>query len=126
MLRWYRARSRAVARLLLAALASLAAATAAPHADDCRDALCVADVVGHEAADHSVEAPPAPDDHALHCIVCHWIRAFKPAIQSTTAAAPSIPDVVRVHPPFSGALSAFRAAQPPLRSPPSAPALITL
>ena len=123
MLAWYRAQSRALAALLLTAFVSLSAATAAPHADDCHDTLCVTDAVDHDAGDHSVQAPPAPDDHQLHCIVCHWIRAFKPAAQSSQTTTPSIPDDVLVRAPFVGTPSAFPAAQPPLRSPPASPAV---
>jgi hypothetical protein len=122
MLAWYRARVRGLAALLLVSLATLGASTAAPHQDDCHDALCVSSVVTHDPAAHSFEGPPAPDEHPLHCIVCHWIRAFKPSIEATSVSAASIPDVVLVHPEFFSTPGTFPAAQPPLRSPPASPA----
>jgi hypothetical protein len=122
MLAWYRARTRGLAGLLLVALASLAAATGAPHADDCHETLCVTAVVEHDPEAHRVQGPPPPDDHPLHCVICHWIRAFKPALQPAQAQTPPVPDDVLVHPPFVGTPAAFPAAQPPLRSPPASPA----
>ncbi len=122
MLAWYRARTRGLAGLLLVAMASLAAATGAPHADDCHETLCVSSVVEHDAASHRFEGPPAADDHHLHCVICHWIRAFKPAAQTAYSQTPPVPDDVLVHAPFVGTPAAFPAAQPPLRSPPPSPA----
>jgi hypothetical protein len=122
MLAWYRTRTRALASLLLVAMASLAAATSAPHADDCHETLCVTSVVEHDAASHRFEGPPPPDEHPLHCVVCHWIRAFKPAAPATQSQTPPAPDDVLVHAPFVGTPAAFPAAQPPLRSPPTSPA----
>ena len=123
MLAEYRRSARRVAALLLTAFASLAGATAAPHRDDCHDAFCaVSAETHHNAADHAIEGPPPTGEAPLHCIVCHWIRAFNPLLQSAQAAAPSTPDVAIVHAPFTGTPATFPAAQPPLRSPPAAPA----
>lgn len=121
MLAWFRTQARPLAALLLAAWASLGAATAVPHHDDCHDVVCLTTVPGHhDPSAHRVEGPPAPDDHPLHCVVCHWIRAFKPHWQSEDAPAPSIPDAAIVHTPLVALRSAVAAAQPPLRAPPTA------
>jgi hypothetical protein len=106
----------------LVTLASLAAATGAPHADDCHETLCIAAVVEHDPAAHQVQSVPPADAHPLHCVICHWIRAFKPAAQTAYSQTPPIPDDVLVHAPFVGTPAAFPAAQPPLRSPPHSPA----
>jgi hypothetical protein len=79
-------------------------------------------VVAHDPATHSFEGPPAPNDEPLHCIICHWIRAFKPATEVTYSSAASVPDVVLVHAEFFSTPATFPAAQPPLRSPPVSPA----
>lgn len=122
MLAWYRRRARHLAGLLLVAWASLGAATAAPHHDDCHDAVCLTASAGHhDESSHRFEGPPASDDHPLHCVVCHWIRAFKPDWHSQAVQAVSAPDAVPVHVVFTVLPSAFPAAQPPLRSPPQAP-----
>ena len=122
MLAWYRARTRSLASLLLVALASLAAATGAPHADDCHETLCITAVVEHDPAAHQVQGKPPSDAHPLHCVICHWIRAFKPAAQTAYSQTPPVPDDVLVHAPFVGTPASFPAAQPPLRSPPAPPA----
>jgi hypothetical protein len=123
MLGWYRRQASALAAALLVAFMALGVANAAPHHDDCHDSLCVTSVAAHNAADHRVEGPPQPDEHPLHCVLCHCIRAFKPAAVSAHREAPSIPDDAIVHAPFIGTPASFPAAQPPLRSPPASPAL---
>jgi hypothetical protein len=122
MLAWYRLRSRALASVLLVGLSCLTAATGMRHHDDCHETVCVSAAVHHNPADHSFEGPPAPDDHPLHCVVCHWIRAFKPVGQAVQSQTPSTADDVLVHAPFVGTPASFPAAQPPLRSPPATPA----
>lgn len=122
MLTWYRTHARTLAGLLLVAWASLGAATAAPHHDDCHDAVCLAALQGpHDASLHRVGGPPDPDEYPLHCVVCHWIRAFKPDWHSEVIQAASTPDTVCVYAEPSVLPSTFPAAQPPLRSPPQAP-----
>jgi hypothetical protein len=118
----FRLHARHVATLLLVAWASLAASTAAPHHDDCHDTVCLTAPAGHhDPTSHRFEGPSTPDEHPLHCVVCHWIRAFKPAGQSTAVQAASTPDVALVHVEPFATPSAFPAAQPPLRAPPLAP-----
>jgi len=115
----FRRHARSIAALLLVAWASLAAATAAPHHDDCHDTVCLTASAGHhDPASHRFEAPSTPDEHPLHCVVCHWIRAFKPAWQSEVIQAASTPDAVPVHVEPFATPSGYPAAQPPLRSPP--------
>lgn len=119
---WYRFHARGLAALLLVAWASLAAATAAPHHDDCHDAVCLTDVSRHhDPSSHRVQGTSTPDDHSLHCVVCHWIRAFKPGWHSAALHTASMPDAVSVHVEPFAIPSVFPAAQPPLRSPPPAP-----
>lgn len=119
---WYRARARSLAALLLVAWASLGAATAAPHHDDCHDAVCLTTPVEtHDHSSHRLHSPPVPAEHPLHCVVCHWIRAFKPLWQSENAPAVTTPVAVAVHVVSTASPSAFPAAQPPLRAPPIAP-----
>jgi hypothetical protein len=122
MLAWYRARARALAGLLLVSLVTLGGASVARHDDDCHDAICVTSDVAHDPAAHSFRAAVTHDGHQLHCIVCHWIRGFKPVLEPTRFLAPSVPDDVLVHVEFFSTPATFPAAQPPLRSPPVSPA----
>jgi hypothetical protein len=73
MIRWIRTRSRPVALALLWSLVGLAAFAASPHQIECADE--VATVVVHDAGGHAIGAVRTSED-PLHCVLCHWIRAF--------------------------------------------------
>jgi hypothetical protein len=119
VLSWFRSRARALAALVFVSLAAFGASTLKPHEDDCHDSACLSTFVVHDAAAHSWQgAASHDDDHPLHCVVCHWIRSFKPALAVTQFLAPSTADAPRVHARFVAAPPSFPAAQPPLRSPP--------
>ena len=93
MIRWLRMRSRPVAFVLLWSLSALAALSATPHQVDCGDEDGV--VAVHDAGGHAIGAVRTTDD-PLHCVLCHWIRAFSAdgirapriAIVYTSAHAP--------------------------------------
>ena len=73
MIRWFRTRSRPVAVALLWALVALAGLSASPHEIQCDDADGIA--VAHDPNGHAIGVPRATED-PLHCVLCHWIRAF--------------------------------------------------
>ena len=73
MIRRIRMRARPVALALLWSLVGLAALTASPHQIECADE--VATVVVHDATGHAIGAVRTSED-PLHCVLCHWIRAF--------------------------------------------------
>jgi len=73
MIRWLRERSRPVALALLWSLSALAALSATPHQVECGDEDGV--VAVHDAGGHAIGAVRTTDD-PLHCVLCHWIRAF--------------------------------------------------
>ena len=73
MIRLIRMRARPVALALLWSLVGLAALTASPHQIECADE--VATVVVHDAGGHAIGAVRTTED-PLHCVLCHWIRAF--------------------------------------------------
>ena len=73
MIRWLRTRSRPVAFALLWSLTALAALSATPHQIECGDEDGV--VAFHDAGGHGIGAVRTTDD-PLHCVLCHWIRAF--------------------------------------------------
>jgi hypothetical protein len=119
VLSWFRSRARALAALVFVSLAAFGASTLKPHEDDCHDSACLSTFVVHDPAAHSWEGPASHDEeHSLHCVVCHWIRSFKPALVVTQFLAPSAADAPRLLTRFVAAPSPFPAAQPPLRSPP--------
>ena len=95
-----------------------------PHPNDCHDALCVPAALSHDASAHQIGAASVDGhDQEFHCLVCDWIRGFRPraevAFQPAPAPAAGVPSSVNI---FPVALST-RAAQPPLRSPPFSPSL---
>ena len=85
------------------------------------DADHVVFTVAHDAAAHSITAPPESSAPPVHCLACHWARPFRPATEAHAAAAPvlvlttSPGDEVRTVHSTSG------KTRPPLRAPPSAP-----
>ena len=66
-------RSRPVALALLWSLAALAALSASPHEIQCADDAET--VVVHDAGGHAIGAVRTTED-PMHCVLCHWIRAF--------------------------------------------------
>lgn len=73
MIRWLRLRSRPVAFALLWSISALAALSATPHQVECGDEDGV--VAVHDAGGHAIGSVRTTDD-PLHCVLCHWIRAF--------------------------------------------------
>lgn len=73
MVRWLRTRSRPVALALLWTFAALGTLSASPHQIDCGDEDGI--VAFHDAGGHAIGAVRTTED-PLHCLLCHWIRAF--------------------------------------------------
>lgn len=122
MLQWFRARASAIASCAILAMGTVGGAAIAPHEDDCHDAACNAVVVEHDASAHRVGAPSADDDsHPLHCLVCHWVRAFRPRTEARFVSALTAETGVRIPVHFFTISSRAPVAQPPLRSPPASP-----
>jgi hypothetical protein len=121
---WFRLRAPGIAATLLVWLAVLGASLVAPHPADGHDADSGAILVWHDASAHRLHGrPAAPGRHPEHCLVCHWVRAFRPRTEvrfvSTLTADAGISVPVAL---FTISRRA-PVAQPPLRSPPTSPAL---
>ena len=124
MLSWFRSTAPGVAATLLLSLAALGGSFYGPHPADCHDADCGAIFVAHDASAHRVTAAPAAaETHPLHCLVCHWARSFRPRIEVRFVTAPAAQAGVVVHVQNFPTGAGAPVAQPPLRSPPSSPAL---
>lgn len=120
MLQWCRVRAPRVAALTLVWMIAVGGAAVAPHEDDCHDAACKAIAVEHDAAAHRIGATSADaDNHPLHCLVCHWVRAFRPRTEVRVVSAPATGSGVRIPVQFFTISSRAPSAQPPLRSPPA-------
>jgi len=118
MIRRIRMRARPVALALLWSLAGLAALTALPHQIECADE--VATVVVHDAGGHAIGAVRTSED-PLHCVLCHWIRAFSAdGIRSPRVVVASTSSVASVAVPVDAPRAAARLNLPP-RAPPVQP-----
>ncbi len=122
MLAWFRAQSSRIATVAMVSLAILGASAVTPHVDDCHDSACLSMAVEHDAAAHRIVASSAGDEvHPLHCLVCHWLRSFRPQTEARVLLV-SVPETDIVSPieSFAAAMAAL-AVQPPLRAPPVSP-----
>lgn len=120
MLQWFRIRAPRVAAITLVWLVAVGGVAVAPHEDDCHDAACSALVIEHDAAAHRVGAPSSDSDgHPLHCLVCHWVRAFRPRTEARFVSAVATETAARIPVQYFEISSRAPAAQPPLRSPPA-------
>jgi hypothetical protein len=118
-MRWFRVHASRIATTAILTLAVLGVSAAVPHQDDCHDLACQPLVVEHDASAHRFTSPETPADHALHCLVCHWARAFRPRTEARLLTAPASGAGITFHIEYFTAAPNTPAAQPPLRSPPS-------
>ena len=119
MLRWFRARARSIAATALLSLVTLTGWSAAPHQDDCHDAIC-AIIVPHGPSAHSISrADTWHADRPLHCVLCHWTRIARPSANASHHLTPDVDRTVRFLVDVVVAPEAFLVAQPPLRAPPA-------
>ena len=122
MLRWFRFHASRIAIAAMVSLATVGASAVSPHEDDCHDAACRAMAVEHDAAAHSMGAPPTgADGHPLHCLVCHWARSFRPPPEARVVTTQAAEPGTCLPCEFFTASAGAPVAQPPLRSPPSSP-----
>ena len=120
MLQWFRLQAPRVAAIALVWIAAIGTSTVVPHDDDCHDAACRAFVVEHDASAHRVGAASAADEHhPLHCLVCHWVRSFRPPTESRIVSTPTVDAGVIIPVGFSTLSGRAPVAQPPLPSPPA-------
>jgi hypothetical protein len=123
MLQWFRARARAIAATALISLATLSVWSAAPHQDDCHEAICASVVVPHDPSAHSIGRDTSTADRPLHCVLCHWTRMSRPSADTAHHLAPDVERNVGFLVHLVRTPQTFVSAQPPLRAPPASPAL---
>jgi hypothetical protein len=121
VLTWFRRRRASIGATLLVSLATFGGSFALPHWLECHGHDCAPIFVEHDAAAHRFQADISEAEaHPLHCLVCHWARSFRPRPEAAYQPAPAVESTPRVHPEFFAVTPAALAAQPPLRSPPTA------
>jgi hypothetical protein len=122
MLQWFRARASGIAVTAMLSMAIVSGAAIIPHEDDCHDAACQAIAVEDNAAAQRVGATSVEaDNHPLHCLVCHWVRAFRPRTEARFVSLLSTDTAVGISVETVAVSGRAPVAQPPLRSPPTSP-----
>ena len=122
MLRWFRVHASRIALTAIVSLAGVGTSAISPHEDDCHDAACSAMAVEHDGAAHRFSAPPTgADAHSLHCLVCHWVRSFRPQTEARIVFTPAAQVGTTVRVECFTAATTVPAAQPPPWSPPPSP-----
>jgi hypothetical protein len=116
-----RHRLRPLAATLLVWLGVAAGWSSLVHGADCHDADCAAAAVAHDASAHAFTSPrPGAPAQADHCFLCHAARTFRPPVTSTHVLPAAAGQDVRVPIAARRIVRGSIAAQPPLRSPPTA------
>jgi hypothetical protein len=131
MLGWVRNQSARVAAALLLSLLTASLSQAMPsHADAGHDdhgdrALASGRVaVPHNESDHELRANvPSDAAHPLHCLVCHWARAFRPLASPSAEVAPTLEARFHVQRAVGAAPRSVAPPQLSLRSPPASPSV---
>ena len=122
MLHWFRAKASSIAVTAMLSMAVVSGAAVVPHEDDCHDAACRAIAAEHNPSAHRVGATPVDEDnHPLHCLVCHWVRAFRPNAESRVVSSPATHAAASISIDVVTVSGRAPVAQPPLRSPPASP-----
>ncbi len=118
MFHWFRTRllpHRAVACLMLLAMGAWAQGHGLADSDEHGLRLIVHDEAAHVFSTGSTKALQSTD---LHCVLCHLIRAVRvPTVVATVKPSAYVRHFAW-RGPAAQELSAFPAAEPPLRSPP--------
>jgi hypothetical protein len=114
---WFRVRARSIAATALLSLVTLIVGSAASHQDDCHDEM------SHEPSAHSIGRDTSNSNRPMHCVLCHWTRIVRPSADVAHYFGLTVERNARSFVDVVSAPQAIVAAQPPLRAPPSSPAL---
>jgi hypothetical protein len=122
MLGWFRAQLSRIAMIAMASLVAMGVSALTPHVDDCHDAACLGIAVEHDGSAHRFVAPITHADVShLHCLVCHWVRSFRPPAEARVQVLAD----AGTRKGFDSELSAIPvtapASLPLLRAPPASP-----
>jgi len=124
MLHLARRRLRVLATAALLSLCAVGGWSTFGHQRDHHDADGVAAFVVHDASAHAFRnAAPAASDQPVHCVLCHWTRAFGTHVQRVSLASAVASRALAVHTADAGLRHHVTAVQPPLRAPPTRPAV---
>jgi hypothetical protein len=121
MLHQIRRHLRVLAAAALVSVSALGTWSSLAHRLDCHDTECLPVAVAHDASAHAFRgAPPLDGEREVHCVLCHWTRAFGPSVQSVSLV-PSLASRSLAHSAADASVARLTTAvQPPLRAPPAA------
>jgi hypothetical protein len=124
---WVRRHVRLLAVAVLVSMSTLGAWSLVAHELDDHDHDGAPVFVVHDAAAHAFTSPQSSDAATpVHCVLCHWTRAFGPSVQSISLAPSAARRVAPRQASVEKAASAESVAQPPLRGPPVSPVRFAL
>ena len=112
---------RVLAAIVLVSVSSLGGLSTALHGLTCHDAEDGPLLVAHDASAHAFRGAALPDGpRDVHCVLCHWTRAFGPSVQSVAVASDAVSRPLALPSDAASIARLTAASQPPLRAPPSA------
>ena len=118
MLQWFRVHAARIAAITTIWMAVVGGSAVVPHDDDSHDTYA-ATAVDHDASAHRIRSAHSADEqHPLHCMVCHWMRSFRPQVEWRAATVASADAGISLPLQLFSTSAAAPVAQPPLRSPP--------
>ena len=124
MLHLARRHLRVLATAVLLSLCAVGGWSTFGHQRDHHDDDGVAAFVVHDASAHAFrDAAPAAGDQPVHCVLCHWTRAFGTHVQRVSLAYAVASRALAVHTADASLFPHVTAVQPPLRAPPALPVL---
>ena len=127
MLHHVRRHLRTFAVTVLVLVSVVGAWSTAAHGLDCHDRDGAPVFVAHDASAHAFRAAVLPGaERPVHCVLCHWTRAFGSGVQSVSTSHDAVSRTLAVPVRDAVASPIVAAAQPPLRAPPSVPTLIVV
>lgn len=110
---------RRLSSIALALLVSIAALSV-PHGTEPGHEPEFAGFLAGDGTDGVLESAAATEGHAIHCLACHWARAFRPVVETRYRAHPIDNARVARHVPREQGRHTTPVSQPSLRSPPVA------
>ena len=117
-MQWFRARTARIAAVTMVWMALVGASAIVPHDDDSHETYAFA--IAHDHSAHRIEAAGTDTgSHPLHCLVCHWVRAFRPRTEARIASLPAAGAGISLPLELFSTSATAPVSQPPLRSPPS-------
>jgi len=124
MLHLARRHLRVLATAVLLSVCAVGGWSAFGHEFDDHDADGAAAFVVHDASAHAFRnGTSATGGQPVHCVLCHWTRAFGTSIERVSLTHALASRTLANHAADASLLHRVTAVQPPLRAPPAPSAL---